>query len=132
MIVINYREISCLNTPFVIAELSANHCGNIDKAKQLIKEAKDSGADAIKIQTYTADSMTLDCDKKDFLINEGTWKGYKLFDLYTEACTPYEWHHDLFNYAGEMGITIFSSPFDENAIDFLEELNTPAYKIASF
>ena len=132
MIVINHRKISCSNAPFVIAELSANHCGNIDKAKKLIKKAKESGADAIKIQTYTADSMTLNCDKEDFLISEGTWKGYKLYDLYTEACTPFEWHYHLFDYARKLGITIFSSPFDENAIDFLEELNSPAYKIASF
>ena len=88
---IDGREISCSNEPYIVAELSANHCGSITKAIQTIKSAKESGADAVKIQTYTANSMTLDCDKDDFIIKHGSWKGYKLFDLYKEAETPFEW-----------------------------------------
>jgi len=120
------------NEPYIIAELSANHCGSIKKALKTIKSAKLNGADAIKIQSYTPDSMTLDCNKDDFLIKEGNWKGYKLYDLYKEACTPYEWHRELFNYAKKLDITIFSTPFDEKAVDLLEELDVPAFKIASF
>ena len=129
---INGREISSSKEPYIIAELSANHGGSIEKAIKTIKSAKLNGADAIKLQSYTANSMTLDCDKDDFLIKEGAWRGYKLFDLYQEASTPYEWHKRLFEYASEIGITIFSTPFDEEATDLLENLNTPAYKIASF
>ena len=118
--------------PYIIAELSANHGGSIDMAKHSIKLAKDSGANAVKIQTYTPDTMTIDCNKTDFLITEGLWKGYTLYDLYSEAYTPFEWHEQLFKYAKELGITLFSSPFDETAIDLLQELDAPAYKIASF
>jgi len=118
--------------PYFIAELSANHNGSIDRAKLSIKAAKKSGANAVKIQTYTADTMTIDCDKNEFKINGGLWDGYKLYDLYKEAETPFEWHKELFNFADQVGITIFSSPFDETAIDLLEDLNAPAYKIASF
>ncbi len=132
MIEINKREICNKKNPYIIAELSANHCGSLDRALRTIKSAKECGADAIKLQTYTANSMTLNSDKDDFLIKKGTWKGYKLFDLYQEASTPYEWHKKLFEYADHIGITIFSSPFDEEAVDFLEELKTPAFKIASF
>ncbi len=132
MIEINNRKISKEFSPYIIAELSANHNGSLDRAKKSIKAAKDFGADAIKIQTYRAKTMTINCDKEDFIIKGGLWDGYKLFDLYQEAHTPYEWHNDLFSYAKEIGITIFSSPFDETAVDLLEELNTPAYKIASF
>jgi len=126
------RPINKFNEPYIIAELSANHGGSLEIAKKTIESAKKYGADAVKIQTYTANSMTLDCDKDDFLIKEGTWKGYKLFDLYKEASTPYEWHDELFNYAKALGITLFSSPFDEEAVDLLDKLNVPAYKIASF
>ncbi len=132
MIEINGRKICNEFPPYIIAELSANHNGSLKKAKESIKAAKSSGADAIKIQTYTPDTMTIDCNKKDFIIKGGLWDGYKLFDLYKEAHTPYEWHYELFNYAKEIGITIFSSPFDETAVDLLEDLKTPAYKIASF
>ena len=126
------RPINKFNEPYIIAELSANHGGSLEIAKKTIESAKKYGADAVKIQTYTANSVTLDCDKDDFLIKEGTWKGYKLFDLYKEASTPYEWHDELFNYAKALGITLFSSPFDEEAVDLLDKLNVPAYKIASF
>ena len=129
---IDGRKIGNEYSPYIVAELSANHNGSLSKAKQIIKSAKDNGADAIKIQTYTADSMTIDSDKEDFKIKGGLWDGYKLYDLYKEASTPYEWHEELFNYAREIDITIFSSPFDEEAVELLESLNTPAYKIASF
>ena len=124
---INNRVISKENTPYIIAELSANHNGSIERAFESIKEAKKAGADAVKIQTYTADTMTIDCDRDEFKITGGLWDGYKLYDLYKEAQTPYEWHKPLFDYAKEIGITIFSTPFDETAVDLLEELNTPAY-----
>ena len=129
---INGRLISKNEKPYIIAELSANHNGSLEKAKQTILAAKKSGADAIKIQTYTPDTMTIDSSKKDFIIEGGLWDGYKLYDLYKEAYTPFEWHYDLFEFAKEVGITIFSSPFDETAVDLLESLGAPAYKIASF
>ena len=129
---INGRKIGKDNSPYIVAELSANHNGSLKKAKQIIKSAKDNGADAIKIQTYTADSMTIDSEKEDFQVRGGLWDGYKLYDLYKEASTPYDWHEELFKYAKEIDITIFSSPFDEEAVELLESLNTPAYKIASF
>lgn len=132
MLEINDRKISDTQPPYIIAELSANHNGSLKRAKQSIKSAKDNGADAVKIQTYTPDTMTIDSDKKDFLIKGGLWDGYKLYDLYHEAYTPFEWHNELFNYSSDIGITIFSSAFDESAVDLLEELGTPAYKIASF
>jgi N-acetylneuraminate synthase len=129
---INHREISQNQPPYIIAELSANHNGNIQRAFDSILAAKKAGADAVKIQTYTADTMTIDCDAEDFQIKDGLWDGYSLYDLYKEAQTPYEWHKPLFDYAKEIGITIFSTPFDETAVDLLEELGAPAYKIASF
>ena len=132
MFTINNRNISDTEPPYIIAELSGNHNGSIDRAKLLIKTAKQSGAHAVKIQTYNADSMTIDCDRDDFIIKNGLWKGYKLYDLYKEAHTPFEWHGELFEYARNLDITLFSSPFDENAVDLLNELDTPAYKIASF
>jgi pseudaminic acid synthase len=129
---INDRVISNQELPYIIAELSANHNGSIERAFESILAAKEAGADAVKIQTYTADTMTIDCNTEDFQIKGGLWDGYNLYDLYKEAQTPYEWHKPLFDYAKEIGITIFSTSFDETAVDLLEELDTPAYKIASF
>ncbi len=117
--------------PYVIAELSGNHNGNIDRACYLIKVAKDSGASAVKLQTYTADSLTINSSRDEFTITEGTWAGRNLYELYREAHTPYSWFPRLFEYAKEIGITIFSSPFDLDAVELLEGLETPAYKIAS-
>lgn len=118
---------------YIIAELSANHGGKISIAKDTIKAAKEIGANAIKLQTYTADTITLNCDKDDFIIKGGTlWDDKKLYDLYTEAYLPWEWHKELFDYARSIDIDIFSSPFDKSAVDFLETLNPSAYKIASF
>jgi len=118
--------------PYLIAEISANHNGSIDIAMQSILSAKKSGADAIKLQCYTPDTMTIHSNKDDFLIKEGNWKGQNLYDLYKEAHTPFEWHKPLFDYAKKLGITIFSSVFDETSVDLLESLNVCAYKIASF
>ena len=118
---------------FVIAELSANHNGSLATAIETIRAAKRSGADAIKFQTYTSDTLTLDCDESDFVIKGGTiWDGKKLHDLYKEAYTPWEWHAQLFEVAKEEGLVCFSSPFDKTAVDFLETLHCPIYKIASF
>jgi pseudaminic acid synthase len=129
---IDGREIGPKFPPYIIAELSANHNGNIERAFETIKAARDQGANAIKLQTYTADTMTIDCDSKEFMISGGLWDGYKLYDLYKWAETPFEWHKAIFDYAKTIGITIFSTPFDESAVDLLESLNAPAYKIASF
>jgi len=118
---------------FVIAELSANHNGSLGNAINTIKAAKRAGADAIKLQTYTADTITIDCKTDDFKIKQGTiWDGKYLYDLYKEAYTPWEWHEELFRVAKEEGLICFSSPFDKTAVDLLENLNAPAYKIASF
>jgi pseudaminic acid synthase len=118
---------------FIIAELSANHNGSIDRALKIIKAAKEAGADAVKLQTYTPDTITLDCDNKHFRIKQGTvWDGRGLYELYREAMTPWGWHEELFAYARSLGLEIFSSPFDKTAVDFLEGLNPCAYKIASF
>lgn len=118
---------------FIIAELSANHNGSLQNALDTIKAAKEIGANAIKLQTYTADTITLNCKKDDFKISQDTlWDGKYLYDLYQEAYTPWEWHKQLFDYAKELGIIIFSSPFDKSAVDLLESLDAPAYKIASF
>jgi N-acetylneuraminate synthase len=129
---INGRKIGPGCPPYVIAEISANHNGDIDQAIRTIRAAYESGADAVKIQTYTADTMTIDCDNEDFLIRGGLWDGYKLYDLYKQAETPFDWHQQLYKYAESLGITIFSTPFDESAVDLLENLRTPAYKVASF
>ena len=118
--------------PFFIAEMSANHNGSFEHAKKLIKTAKVNGADAIKLQTFTPDTMTLKSDKKYFKVNKGLWKNKKLWDLYNEAKTPLEWHKPLFDYAKKLKLTIFSTPFDETAVDFLEKLRCPIYKVASF
>jgi pseudaminic acid synthase len=118
---------------FIIAELSANHGHDIQIAKKTILAAKESGADAIKLQTYTADTLTINCDNEYFKINNGTiWDGRTLYDLYNEAFTPWEWHKELFDYAKSIGLIIFSTPFDNSAVDFLEELDVPIYKVASF
>ena len=117
---------------FIIAELSANHNGSLETALETIKAAKRAGADCIKLQTYTADSMTIDCDKDDFVIKGTIWNGQNLHQLYQEAYTPWEWHQRLFEEAEKQGLICFSSPFDKTAVDFLENLNVPAYKIASF
>lgn len=117
---------------FIIAELSANHNGSLDNALATIKSAKRAGADCIKLQTYTADTLTLDSDKEDFVITGTIWEGKKYHELYQEAYTPWEWHEALFKAAAEEGLICFSSPFDKTAVDFLETLNAPAYKIASF
>jgi len=119
-------------TPYVIAEMSANHNGRIEIALKIIEEAKKAGADAVKLQTYLPDTITLDCNSEDFCIQGGLWDGRTLYDLYQEAHMPWEWHAPLFEYARKVGITIFSSPFDITAVDLLEDLNAPAYKIASF
>ncbi len=118
--------------PYIIAEISANHCGNFDRAKKLIKCAKTNGADAVKLQTYTADMMTIKSNKGYFKIKSGLWKGYNLWNLYREAHTPLSWHPKLFSYAKKIGITLFSTPFSEEAVDLLEKLNCPFYKVASF
>ena len=118
--------------PYVIAEMSANHNGDIGKAMRLIEAAKSTGANAVKLQTYTPDTITLNSNAEDFQIHGGLWDGRTLYELYQEAHMPWEWHKPLFEYAQKVGITIFSSPFDTTAVDFLEDLNTPAYKIASF
>ena len=116
----------------IVAELSANHGHDIEIAKETVRAAKRAGADAIKLQTYTADTLTIDCRKDDFLIKGTLWEGKTLYELYKEAYTPWEWHPELCRTAREEGLICFSSPFDKTAVDFLEKLNVPAYKIASF
>ncbi|WP_350648860.1 pseudaminic acid synthase [Pseudomonas sp. HY13-MNA-CIBAN-0226] len=126
------RRIAADAPPYIIAELSANHNGKLETALKIIEEAKISGADAVKLQTYTADTITLNCDSEDFQIHGGLWDGKTLYQLYKEAHMPWSWHKILFEHARKIGITIFSSPFDNTAVDLLEDLNAPAYKIASF
>ena len=129
---IDGRSIGVDHAPYVIAEMSANHNGNIETAFKIIEAAKLAGADAVKLQTYRPDTITLDCDTEDFRIHGGLWDGRTLYELYEEAYMPWEWHAPLFAHAHKHGITIFSSPFDNTAVDLLEDLNAPAYKIASF
>jgi len=125
-------DITNSSSVFIIAELSANHNGSLETAIETIHAAKRAGADCIKLQTYTPDTITIDCDKEDFIIKDTIWHDRKLYDLYKEAYTPWEWHETLFKVAEAEGLICFSSPFDKTAVDFLEELKVPAYKIASF
>ena len=129
---IDNRNIGDDHPPYVIAEMSANHNGDINNAFKIIDMAKDSGADAVKLQTYKPDTITLDIKTSDFMIEGGLWDGQSLYELYESAYMPWEWHKPLFDYAKAKNITIFSSPFDSTAVDLLEDLNAPAYKIASF
>ena len=129
---VNGRSIGVNYPPYVIAEMSANHNGDINNAYKIIEMAKMSGADCVKIQTYTPETLTIDSKLPDFQLTDGLWAGQSLYELYMSAFMPWEWHQPLFEYAKKIGITIFSSPFDDSAVDLLEDLNTPAYKIASF
>lgn len=126
------RKIGLDQPPYIIAELSANHNGSMETALEIIKQAKICGADAVKLQTYKADTITLNSQNEEFMIRGGLWDGQSLYELYEKAHLPWDWHKPLFDYARELDITIFSSPFDNTAVDLLEDLNTPAYKIASF
>ncbi|MBT4730338.1 pseudaminic acid synthase, partial [Candidatus Woesearchaeota archaeon] len=131
VVTIEGRRIGVGFPPYVIAEISGNHNGDINNAIDLITIAKDSGADAVKIQTYTPDTITIKSDREEFKIEGGLWDGYTLYDLYEKAHTPWDWHETLFEHAKKIGITLFSSFSDDTAVDFLEGLGCPAYKIGS-
>src|SRR5262245_35848913 len=132
MFVISGRKIGRREPTFVIAEMSCNHHGRFEEAEAIVRAAKDAGADAVKLQTYTPDTMTLDAPQPWFSVSGTIWEGRKFYELYREAMTPWEWHKPLKALADQLGILLFSSPFDASAVDFLETLSVPAYKIASF
>ena len=129
---LNNRTIGDGEPVYIIAEMSANHAGSLERAKELIHAAKEAGADCVKIQTYTPDTMTIDCDNSYFHIEKGTWEGENLYSLYQKAYTPWEWQVKLRDEAASVGIDFLSTPFDKTSVDFLEELGLSFYKIASF
>ncbi len=131
-IIINQRKIGCGEPVYIIAEMSANHNQDFDKAVKIIEAAKEAGADAVKLQTYTPDTITINCDNEYFRIKGTIWEGKNLYDLYGEAYTPWEWQPKLKGIADKLGLDLFSTPFDPTAVDFLEKMNVPAYKVASF
>ncbi len=131
-IFLNDRPIGLNHPVYIVAEMSGNHCHDYNQAVKIIEAAKEAGADAIKLQTYTPDTITIDCDNENFIIGGTIWKGRKLYDLYKEAYTPWEWQPKLKEIADKLGIDLFSTPFDNSAVDFLDEMDVPAYKIASF
>src|SRR5437867_1461705 len=127
------REVGDGAPVYIVAEMSANHNQDLERAVRIIHAMKEAGADAVKLQTYTPDTLTIDCDNACFQVGNGTpWTGRRLYDLYCEAFTPWEWHGRLKQVAEELGLDLFSTPFDETAVDFLEQLGVPAYKVASF
>ena len=132
MFEIDGYQISTETAPYIVGEISANHNGKIENAFKIIDMIKRAGANAVKMQTYTPDTITLKSKKSDFQIQEGLWAGTSLYELYEKAFTPWDWHKDIFEYAKAQNISIFSTPFDSSAIELLENLDAPAYKIASF